>query len=520
MHQEIARPAQAASHFIKSIALAAVFMTAQAGAQTCDPQLIEQLTPPDGGLEMGQSTDTDGVRMIVGAPGQRASASVFKRDGRTWVSEAALREEHPQLGDRFGQSVAIRGDTIIVGAPYHSADSLIAAGAAYVFTFDGHNWNQAQELLPTVPRAHAQFGSAVAFGHGFLVIGATGDSEFGTDAGTAYIFRDTPHGWIEETKLVPHGTQPGDHVGRDVDASGNAVIVSAHGADDNGRNSGSASIFRYDNQRWSEEARLVAHFGEEGDAFGYSVAILNSLAVVSSLYDDTFGTDSGSANIFQRINGEWSEGLQKLHSFLGGDGIRFGCSVDIAEPNTILVGADLADVLGEPIGAAYVFRNANKNGWDTGYWLMNPRFQPLDRFGSAVAGHGDTVGIGAYAADHSHGAAFVYDLNCANGQYLLLVHGACPGEVTIEWSGADPHAAQALVFGEFDGTTIIPPAAPCAGTVLYVQGHARLINPPGHFSTGEGSGRLTGQAGRGACGGFLQLIERSDCRTSNPTRLP
>ena len=519
MRRGITRPAQASARLIGPIAIAALVMTAHAGAQTCDPQLIQDLSSPDGGLEMGQSIDTDGVRLIVGAPGQHASANVFARDGRRWVSEALLREIHPQPGDRFGQSVAIRGDTIIIGAPEHAVDALASAGAAYVFTFDGHHWNQEQELLPMQPRARGQFGSSVAFGNGYVIIGATGDSEFGADAGAAYIFRETPHGWVEETRLVPHAIQPGDQVGRDVDASGDAVIISAHGADDNGPDSGSASIFRYDGQHWSEEARLAAHFGEPGDAFGYSVAIFDSLAVVSSLYDDTFGTDAGSASIFQRNGGGWEDSLRKLHPLLPGDGFEFGCSVDIADPNTILVGADLGELIGEPIGAAYVFRFDGYE-WNTGYSLINPRFHPLDRFGSAVAGHGDVVGVGASGADSSHGAAFVYDLNCANGAYRLFVHGTCPGEVTIEWRGADPHATQVLFFGLHDGSTTIPPGAPCAGIRLGVEGQVRLINPPGHFSTGDGSGHLTGHTVPGACGGFLQLIERSDCRTSNLARLP
>ncbi len=103
------------------------------------------------------------------------------------------------------------------------------------------------------------------------------------------------------------------------------------------------------------------------------------------------------------------------------------------------------------------------------------------------------------------------------GGYRLSVSGLCPGRVTVEWSGANPSRTQGLVFGANQGSTTIPGGA-CQGTQLGVQGQLRLVNS---FDTGpNGSGSVSGNAGTGACGGFLQLIEVPSCNVSNVGQIP
>lgn len=107
------------------------------------------------------------------------------------------------------------------------------------------------------------------------------------------------------------------------------------------------------------------------------------------------------------------------------------------------------------------------------------------------------------------------------GGYSLALSGSCPGTVRVEWSGATPRAQQGLVFGARQGSTTIPGGNPCPGTVLGVAGQVRLVDPPGFFGTGQnGSGSIQGNAGAGACGSFLQLVEGGTCQTSNVAQIP
>lgn len=100
--------------------------------------------------------------------------------------------------------------------------------------------------------------------------------------------------------------------------------------------------------------------------------------------------------------------------------------------------------------------------------------------------------------------------------YSLRVSGQCPGTLTVSWSNATPNRQQGIVFGQRDGNTTIP-TGPCQGTVLGLAGGVRLVNTVG---TGSGSGSVNGQAGTGACGGRLQLVESGSCETSNVASIP
>jgi hypothetical protein len=117
-------------------------------------------------------------------------------------------------------------------------------------------------------------------------------------------------------------------------------------------------------------------------------------------------------------------------------------------------------------------------------------------------------------------AVRVYSIDCdGGGGYTLNVTGSCPGTITVAWSNADPNVQQGIVFGNNQGSTVIPPGNPCNGTVLGLSGNVRLVSPPGFFSTGNGSGSINGNAGDAACGHYLQLVQGSNCAKSNVAQI-
>lgn len=129
---------------------------------------------------------------------------------------------------------------------------------------------------------------------------------------------------------------------------------------------------------------------------------------------------------------------------------------------------------------------------------------------STVDGSFTTIGSGGHP--DTRGFEFIGGA----GGYRLNVGGQCPGTVTVSWSGANAGRQQGLVFGAQQGSTIIPSGV-CQGTMLGIQGSVRLIN---NFGTGNGSGMVSGSAGTGACGGWLQLVEVPGCAVSNPDQIP
>ncbi|MCC6907460.1 MAG: hypothetical protein IT430_05920 [Phycisphaerales bacterium] len=101
----------------------------------------------------------------------------------------------------------------------------------------------------------------------------------------------------------------------------------------------------------------------------------------------------------------------------------------------------------------------------------------------------------------------------------LRVTGACPGVVTVAWFDATPNSQMGIVFASTTGNLIIP-NGPCQGTQLGLSAqNIQLVNT---VNTGGGSGQVSGNAGAGACGGYLQLVivDGSPCATSNGAQLP
>lgn len=125
---------------------------------------------------------------------------------------------------------------------------------------------------------------------------------------------------------------------------------------------------------------------------------------------------------------------------------------------------------------------------------------------------------GSYSLIGSGGYTDVRGADFIGGEagYRLRISGQCPGQLTVSWSGANPSRQQGLVFGAQQGSTTIPNGV-CQGTVLGIQGQVRLVNT---FGTGSGEGSVNGNAGTGACGGYLQLIEAPACATSNVGQIP
>lgn len=133
----------------------------------------------------------------------------------------------------------------------------------------------------------------------------------------------------------------------------------------------------------------------------------------------------------------------------------------------------------------------------------------LDR----ASGVRSLIGSGGYG--DIRGVAFI---GAGNGRALQIT-GRCPGRLTVEWRGATPGRSAALIVGAVREPFTIP-SGPCGGTVLGISGQVRLVDPPGLFSTGDGSGTITGTAGSSACGRYLQLIEGGSCATSNVAPIP
>ena len=253
--------------------------------------------------------------------------------------------------DYFGYAVAIDGNTAVIGANYDD-DKGSDSGSAYIFRYDGSSWVQEAKLLASDGAAYDYFGYSVAIDGNTVVIGAYYDDDKGSNSGSAYIFRYDGSSWVQEAKLVAPDGAASDYFGWSVAINGNAALVGAFWDDDKGYNSGSAYIFQFNGSNWVQQAKLLASDGAYQNYFGCSVAIDGNTALVGAHNDDN-GSSSGSAYVF-RFNGSTWVQQAKLLAPDGAAYDYFGCSVAI-DGDTALVGASYDDDKGSNSGSAYVF---------------------------------------------------------------------------------------------------------------------------------------------------------------------
>ena len=381
--------------------------------------------------EFGISIAVDGDIAVVGArqdDTRNGSAYVFTKVSGVWSQAAKLTASDGAADDEFGYSVAVDGDTIVVGAHQNDADTNNNdEGAAYVFTKPASGWadmTQTAKLTTFGAAAGDEFGISVAVDGDTILVGAhQNDSNKVTDSGAAYIFTKFSGVWgnapvsgnhrVETAKLVAADAAADDEFGISVALDGDTAVIGARKDDDNGNQSGSAYVFTKVSGVWSQKAKLIASDGAANDEFGISVAVDGDTIVVGAHQenandDDTDPnndvSDSGAAYVFAKVSGVWSQKAKLLASD-GAANDELGISVAV-DGDTIIVGANLTNHIdsdGNTVndsGSAYVFIRDSAGGWSQKAKLTASDAAAQDRYGYSVGVSGDTIAVGAPYNDY------------------------------------------------------------------------------------------------------------------------
>ena len=474
---------------------------------TIDPTLQQQAylkaSNTDAGDRFGNSVAIAGDTVVVGAFFEDSNATgidgdqsdnsadnagaayVFVRDGTgNWSQQAYLKASNTGFNDLFGTSVAIVGDTVVVGAPFEdsnatgidgdqSDNSAENAGAAYVFVRDGTgNWSQQAYLKASNSDVFDDFGRSVAITGDTVLVGAPFEDSNATGvngdeanddldaAGAAYVFVRTGTTWSQQAYLKASNTNSNDRLGGSVAISGDTVVVGAPLEDSNATgvdgdqsdnstsDAGAAYVFVRDGTgTWSQQAYLKASNPDLDDQFS-RVAISGDTVVVGASNEDSNATgvngdesdnsadDAGAAYVFVRDGtGNWSQQAY-LKASNTDDFDNFGDSVAITG-DTLVVGAsdeesnatgvdgDQSDNSANDAGAAYVFVRDVSGTWTQQAYLKASNTDSGDQFSFSVAISGETLVVGAWREDSNAtgvggdqsdnsageaGAAYVFDL--------------------------------------------------------------------------------------------------------------
>ena len=363
-----------------------------------------KLTAYDGETEdrFARSVAIDGNTMVVGASGDddqgtdSGSAYIYERNAKgKWT---LVKKISSSVGDSFGRVVAISGDTVVVGTI--SSNSLI-------FERNRHGTNQ-WGLVKTIS-VGSKFIIAVAISGDTVVVGTPFDDDKGRNSGSAHIFERNIGGsnnWGEVKKITASDGAADDEFGTSVTISGDTVAIGAFRSDGL---LGSAYIFERDNggsNNWGQTKKIIASDGVAGDKFGEFIAISESTLVVGN------GASFPSpAYIFERNiggNNNWGQ-VKKIIDFDG----RFGAPVAISG-DAVVIGALGDDDSGSFSGAAHIYQrnNGGSNNWGQFKKITASDGATDDYFGLSVAISEDTVVVGVQLDDDkgkNSGSAYVFE---------------------------------------------------------------------------------------------------------------
>lgn len=276
-----------------------------------DTGWVEQakLVALDGELDdrFGGSVSISDSFAVVGAYGNSISTShsdrqnkagvvyVFARLGDQWIEQTKLSDPEGKWGDRFGSTVSIHKNDLIVGAPFNDGH-----GSAYLFHYGANEWTRQEKFVPSQDEGINSFGYSVDIKNGQAIVGVYGT---GIIPCAAYVFARHDSSWTEQIRLTPsdgglrkrHGFVTG--FGGSVGISERYAIVGARHDEHKGRATGAAYVFFRDDEGWREIIKL--HGEEGGDHFGSSVAIDGINAIAGAWGNNDKGTNSGAAYLLQ-----------------------------------------------------------------------------------------------------------------------------------------------------------------------------------------------------------------------------
>ena len=294
--------------FVTSLLIAAAQTRAQA------PNALEHTiaAPPTGaqtGAQLGYSVATEGNLTVLGAPFddlQGINSGVVKVfDSSTGELLHVIANPSPAQNDQFGESVAISGTRVVVGARLDDTGAT-DAGSAYVYDLSsGTPTVPVATLNNPGPAAGDYFGFSVSISGTRVVVGAFRDDTGATDAGSAYVYdlsSGTPT--VPVATLNNPGPAAGDDFGESVSISGTRVVVGAFRDDTGAFDAGSAYVYDLSSGTPTVPVATLNNPGPAvSDGFGESVAISGTRVVVGANRDDTGAADAGSAYVYDLSSG-------------------------------------------------------------------------------------------------------------------------------------------------------------------------------------------------------------------------
>lgn len=357
------------------------------------------------GARVGASVGVDNNTLVLGAPNDdeagpfAGAAFIYERTAGAWHRSAKLLGPATDGFRAFGESVAISGDVVVIGAPFDGPYGH-ASGAVYIYERVNGQWMLHSTITPTDPAVNQQFGDAVAIEKTTIVVGAFLDSTRGSNTGAAYVFARSGDTWSQRAKLTASDASNFAFFGSAVAVNGKNVVVGAPTAE-------TAYLFTKSGDHWIEQAILTA-FDASSDytAFGAAVAMDKSIVAIGAPLAATSVRKAGAVYVFENSDKHRST-QHKLTTASAMEEDEFGTAVAM-HGHHLAVGSPYHGDFNE--GAVYLFRASGKEWQEISLFTGDPSTAFL---GAAVDLEKDTLAAGApsfvdFTGTRGIGAGYVF----------------------------------------------------------------------------------------------------------------
>ncbi|MEM7081943.1 MAG: FG-GAP repeat protein [Pseudomonadota bacterium] len=327
------------------------------GGYWTEQQVIE------GELSYGLTVAVDNDTIAVGAESQCEGVGafmncgfvyVYARQGDTWVEQQVLvasDADSAGLGDAFGTSLSLDGDTLVVGARLEESPSLMQnVGAVYVFTRTDGVWTEQQKLVATTPSENAQFGRDVSLDQDSLAITSRTD-ENGESTGSIYVFARVADVWSQQANLVASDAPltQGAGISSVVLRAGSLFYGNTNNVSPD-MLGGTVYSFTGSGSNWIESSKITASDGQNGNQFGRSIGFDGDTLIIGTpVGGDDVSVSTGAFYLFNLVNGSWSE-VQKFNAEDAENGDNYASSLALSGSDAV-VGAWGVN----PNGLAYTY---------------------------------------------------------------------------------------------------------------------------------------------------------------------
>ncbi|MDX2034245.1 MAG: hypothetical protein SF339_26455 [Blastocatellia bacterium] len=404
--------------------------------------LIAQITEPND--QFGCAVALRGDRVLIGAhfdddgaSADQGSAYLFTRSEGVWAPQQKILPRDLTPRSYFGRAVALTADRAVISAPQVQIGAAASQGAVYLY---GCGFLEDQKLTNPILEPGEQFGHSVAIDGDTAVVGVFADSVGSARAqGSAYVFTRTATGWVRTKQLFAFDGAAHDWFGYSVAISGGTIVVGAPGKSIGGNQAqGAAYFFVRSGEDWILQARAFGNAAQ--DHFGWSVSIDGNLAAVSSP-NDSIGEkqEQGSVTIFARTGTIWA--VEKVLSVSDGESFDFFGWSTALSGDRVLIGMPGPNDGERSEGAAYLYqRDAATRSWIRRARLTAGDAQPQDQFGMSVALDGTTALVLAPGKVYNpllrRQAAYVFIANGTAGETWSQQDRLLLGEGGPRWDNA------------------------------------------------------------------------------------